>query len=73
MKLKKLLNLKEIDNICANCIHGRHTPDGKGVLCEKKGVMLSTSTCRRFEYDPFNRTPLRPMSLNVPSAEEFQL
>lgn len=70
---KKLINLKSIEKICANCAYGKHTPDETGVLCEKKGVMLKTSTCKSFKYDPLNRIPARPMALGNYSAEEFEL
>lgn len=70
---KKLMNLKSIEKICANCAYGRHTPDEDGVLCEKKGVMLKTSSCKSFKYDPLNRIPVRPMSLGNYSPEEFEL
>lgn len=70
---KKLLNLKSIDKICANCAHGKHAPGEESVLCEKRGVMLNTSSCRKFKYDPLNRTPARPVSLGEYSAEEFVL
>lgn len=67
------MNLKSIEKICANCAYGRHTPDEDGVLCEKKGVMLKTSSCKSFKYDPLNRIPAHPMSLGNYSAEEFEL
>ena len=70
---KKLLNLKSIDKICANCAYGRHAPGEESVLCEKKGVMLNTSSCRKFEYDPLNRTPARPMTMGEFSPEDFVL
>lgn len=70
---KKLINLKSIEKICANCIYGRHTPAQDGVLCEKKGIMLKNSTCRKFKYDPLNRIPAKPLSMGEFSAEEFQL
>ena len=70
---KKLLNLKSIDKICANCAHGKHSPGETNVLCEKRGVMLNTSSCRKFKYDPLNRTPARPVSFGEFLAEEFVL
>lgn len=70
---KKLLNTDKIDRICLNCIHGRHTPDADGVLCVKKGVMFPNSSCRKFEYDPLNRTPARPLVFSEFSAEDFEL
>ncbi len=70
---KKLLNLKSIDKICANCAYGKHSPGETHVLCEKRGVMLNTSSCRKFKYDPLNRTPARPVFFGEFSAEEFVL
>lgn len=70
---KKLLNMDTVEKICKNCAHGRHTPDGDGVLCVKKGVMLPFSSCRKFEYDPLNRTPAQPVDFGGYSAEEFKL
>lgn len=70
---KKLLNTNSVDKICANCSYGRHAPDGETVLCIKKGVMAPYSTCRKFDYDPLNRTPARPIGLGEHSAEEFEL
>lgn len=70
---KKLMNLESIEKICANCAHGRHTPAEDGVLCEKKGVMLKTSSCKKFKYDPLNRIPAKPLAMGEYSAEEFEL
>lgn len=70
---KKLFNTGSVDKICANCIHGRHTPDGDSVLCVKKGIMSRYSACRKFEYDPLNRIPVRPVAMSEFSAEDFEL
>lgn len=70
---KKLLNASSVDKICANCAYGRHTPDGETVLCTKKGVMTYYSSCRKFEYDPLNRTPARPLGFSEHTMEEFEL
>ena len=70
---KKLFNADSIEKICANCLYGRHTPDGDGVLCVKKGIMLKYSSCRRFEYDPLNRVPQRPIPMPDFSMEDFEL
>ncbi len=67
------MNLKSIEKICANCAYGRYTPNEDGVLCEKKGVMLKSSSCKSFKYDPLNRIPARPVTMGNYSAEEFEL
>ena len=70
---KRLLNLKSIDKICANCAYGKHAPDDENILCEKRGVMLYNSSCRKFKYDPLNRIPVRPVLMDEHSWEEFVL
>ena len=69
----KLLNMDTVNKVCMNCAYGKHSPDGESVLCVKKGVMLPDSSCRRFEYDPLNRTPARPVNFGEFSAEDFEL
>jgi len=73
LKLKKVVNRKEIDRACVNCAFGRHAPEGDLVLCEKKGVKAPDSVCRHFKYDPLNRIPNKPLTLGDYSPEEFQL
>lgn len=73
VKLKKVVNRGESNRCCANCAHGRHTPQGDAVLCEKKGVKATDSCCRQFKYDPLNRIPSKPLALSEHSPEEFQL
>ena len=67
-----MLFRKKIERSCTYCIHGTQLDD-ESVLCIKKGVMLPNSSCRKFEYDPLNRTPARPVSFGEFSAEDFEL
>ncbi|MEI6578939.1 MAG: hypothetical protein WCN92_05680 [Eubacteriales bacterium] len=69
----KLLNEKTISPACTYCVHGRLSPDKLSVLCIKKGVMLPTSSCRRFIYDPLKRQPQRLPRLPKFNAEDFEL
>ena len=41
----KLLNKKSIPPACEYCSRGNCAPDGKTVLCPKKGVMQKNSSC----------------------------
>lgn len=50
---------KDIDPMCIYCAHGTALSQQQ-VACPKKGVQLSTNSCRRFRYDPLRRTPPRP-------------
>ncbi len=70
---RKLLNLNDVEKICANCENGIHTPDGCSVLCNQRGVVAFNSTCRKFSYDPLNRIPKRPLKTENFSPEEFIL
>ena len=70
---KKLTNEKNISKICGNCVHGRHTPDEKQVLCVKHGVMDYYSVCRSYEYDPLNRVPPKPQRQTKFDPEDFVL
>ena len=47
----KLLNKKSIPPACEYCTRGSGAPDGKTVLCPKKGVMQKDSSCSAFRYD----------------------
>ena len=56
----KLLNKKSIPPACEYCTRGSGAPDGKTVLCPKKGVMQKDSSCSAFRYDPLKRKPKQP-------------
>lgn len=74
MSLKsKLLNKKDIPPACEYCAKGSNAPDGKTVLCLKKGVMQKSSSCRSFKYDPLKRRPKLPTELPKFSASDFEL
>ena len=57
----KLLNKKSIPPACEYCSRGSCAPDGKTVLCPKKGVMQKNSSCSAFRYDPLKRKPKLPL------------
>ncbi len=73
MKLKKLLNKKEISPSCSYCAHGKLSPDGATVLCKKKGVVEKDFACRKFTYDVLKRQPKRPIELEKYNPEDFKL
>jgi len=69
----KLVNENSISAACSHCLNGRLSPDKLSVLCKKKGVMLPTSSCRKFVYDPLKRKPLRLPKLPKMEAGDFEL
>ena len=44
---------------CSYCAFGSPAPDGKMVLCSRRGVVSPYYSCRRFRYDPLLRVPHR--------------
>lgn len=64
---------KDVAPSCKYCAVGRLTADGEGVLCEKRGVMLPDSSCRKFRYDPLKRIPLRQSVDTAFTESDFSL
>ena len=73
IKVKKLLNKKEISPSCSYCAYGKLSPDGETVLCKKKGVVEKDFACRKFQYDVLKRQPKRPIELEKYNPEDFSL
>lgn len=70
---KSLLSTKDIQPACEYCARGKLSPDGQTVLCIKKGIMLPSSFCRKFQYDPLRRVPKKAPLLPQFDADEFSL
>ena len=62
----------EISPQCALCEEGRPSPDGKKVLCLRRGIMKPDDVCRRFSYDPLKRKPKQPPKRKYDSSD-FEL
>ena len=58
-----MLFRKKIAKSCSYCSHGTKI-DEEQVLCVKKGVVPVNGKCRKFNYDPCKRVPLKPKALN---------
>lgn len=63
----------EIEPCCAFCEHGRTAPDGKTVLCIKKGIVLPDGHCRKYRYDPLRREPKPRPKLPQYDKSEFEI
>ena len=49
-----------IEPYCAICEHATFLKDSPGrMLCKRYGVVAEDHSCRRFEYDPLKRRPVR--------------
>lgn len=71
--MKKTIFGETVSPKCIYCETGIISPDGKEVLCKKKGVMMPDSFCRKFRYDPLKRTPETVKIQTDFSKEDFSL
>lgn len=69
-----MLFRKKIAKSCSYCSHGTKI-DEEQVLCVKKGVVPVNGKCRKFNYDPCKRVPLKPKALNFDkyNKEDYSL
>ena len=70
--MKGLYN-KSVEKACTHCANGKLSADGSDVLCEKKGVMLKTSSCKHYKYDALKRVPKPRPKIQPHTIEEFKL
>lgn len=58
---------REIEKMCRSCEWSETMANDEYVLCERHGVVASTSRCRHFIYDPLKRFP--PQKIKAPELE----
>lgn len=73
IKVKQLLNKKDISPSCSYCLNGKLSPDREKVLCKKMGVVEKDFACRKFRYDPLKRQPRRPKTLEHFEESDFAI
>ena len=71
--MKYQLFSPEIEPCCAFCEHGRTAPDGKTVLCIKKGGVLPGDRGRKYRYDPLRREPKPRPRLPQYDQSDFEI
>ena len=64
-----MLFRKKIQPSCLYCTYGTKI-DSEQVLCIKKGVVSTEGSCRKFEYDPCKRVPVKPKALDFSKYDE---
>ena len=69
-----MLFRKKIERSCAYCVYGA-TIEEDLILCSKKGIRTLEQKCRKFEYDPCKRIPLKAKALDFAkySQDDFSL
>ncbi len=69
-----MLFRRKIPRSCTYCKFAAKLSDEQ-ILCSKKGVVDSDSSCRKFRYDPCKRIPpkAKAMDFSQYSEEDFKL
>ncbi|MBR5112027.1 MAG: hypothetical protein IK097_01215 [Clostridia bacterium] len=70
---KKLLNKNKYPAKCEYCARGRLSPDGKSVLCPKKGLTDLYDSCRAYKYDVLKRVPAKQQIINPADPKDFEI
>lgn len=70
---RKLLEKKKYPSVCETCLHGRLSPDGRNVLCVKKGIVETDGKCRKYSYDPLKRIPKKPLLVEQANPKDFEI
>ena len=53
-----MLFRKKMPRSCVYCMHGVQLNENE-FLCTRKGIVSAEYSCRKFEYDPCKRVPLK--------------
>ena len=70
---QKLFNQKDRTPQCATCVHAIAVEGDPELLCAREGVVQETDVCRRYEYDPLKRRPVKHRLGDDYSPEDFAL
>ncbi len=64
-----MLFRKKIEKACDYCIFGTRL-DEDTILCSKKGMKKPDDACRKFDYDPTKRIPVKAKALDFSKYDE---
>lgn len=64
-----MLFRKKIERSCQYCSFGTRLDDDH-VLCSKKGIRTAYDKCRKFQYDPCKRIPVKAKALDFRKYDE---
>lgn len=69
-----MLFRKKVTRDCSYCLHATKLNEEQ-ILCIKKGIRNNIKPCRKFQYDPCKRIPLKAKALdfNKYNDEDFTL
>ena len=64
---------RQIEPACSYCRFGSPSPEGRSVLCTKRGVVAPYFSCRSYGYDPLKRRPSPQRALPRYNQSDFDL
>ena len=64
-----MLFRKKIERACRYCRFGTRL-DEEQILCSKKGMRTADGKCRKFQYDPCKRIPVKAKALDFRKYDE---
>ena len=64
-----MLFRKNIEPNCGYCKFAAGAEPGT-VICKKKGIMPESGRCRKFRYNPFQRTPPKPARIDFTKYDD---
>ena len=67
MRGKKNTEAPEIEHICAYCVYASPIENADACVCEKKGTVRASGSCRKYRFDPLKLKPRLPL---LPDYEE---
>ncbi len=69
-----MLFRKKIERSCIYCVYGANLGEDQ-ILCSKRGLRTADQKCRKFEYDPCKRIPVKARALDFSKYdnEDFSL
>ena len=71
--LKFKLFGKKIEPACVYCAYGKCNIEGNTEFCQKKGIIPSNNSCRKFSYDPLKRIPKKVVLFDNLSKNDFEI
>lgn len=66
----EMLFRKNIDRVCAHCVHAGKIDDTT-CICARRGIVSADGKCHKFKYDPLKRIPVRQKPKDFSACDEL--
>lgn len=64
---------KNIEPSCSYCKFGKLSSDSNKILCNKKGIVELSDSCKKFKYEPLKRIPTKQKLLPKYKKSDFEI